>query len=65
VFGGERIQGLMSLLQIEDLPMENKMLSDSLNDAQRKVESYFFGAPRAARPPRMRGRRPAARPRAL
>ncbi len=44
VFGGERIQGLMSLLQIEDLPMENKMLSDSLNDAQRKVESYFFGA---------------------
>ena len=26
VFGGERIRGLMSAFQIEDLPMESRML---------------------------------------
>jgi preprotein translocase subunit SecA len=32
----------MSAFQIEDLPIESKMLSDALNEAQRKVEAYFF-----------------------
>lgn len=43
VFGGDRIKGLMSVFQIEDLPIESKMLTDALTEAQRKVESYFFG----------------------
>ncbi|CAL8466787.1 g6323 [Coccomyxa elongata] len=42
VFGGDRIKGLMSVFQIEDLPIESKMLTDALTEAQRKVESYFF-----------------------
>jgi preprotein translocase subunit SecA len=42
VFGGDRVRGLMSAFQIEDLPIESKMLSDALNEAQRKVEAYFF-----------------------
>lgn len=33
----------MSVFQIEDLPIESKMLTDALTEAQRKVESYFFG----------------------
>ena len=48
VFGGERIQGMMKLLQIEDMPIESNMLSNALDEAQRKVESYFFGARAAA-----------------
>lgn len=44
VFGGDRIKGLMSVFQIEDLPIESKMLTDALTEAQRKVEAYFFGA---------------------
>lgn len=43
VFGGDRIKGLMSVFQIEDLPIESKMLTDALTEAQRKVEAYFFG----------------------
>eukprot|EP00884_Botryococcus_braunii_P014936 jgi/Botrbrau1/23443/Bobra.106_1s0004.1 len=42
VFGGDRIKGLMSVFNIEDLPIESKMLTDALNEAQRKVEAYFF-----------------------
>ena len=42
VFGGDRIKGLMSAFQIEDLPIESKMLTDALNEAQRKVEAYFY-----------------------
>ena len=45
VFGGDRIKGLMSIFQIEDLPIESKMLTDALTEAQRKVEAYFFGTP--------------------
>ena len=44
VFGGDRIQKLMTLFQIEDLPIESQMLTNALNDAQRKVEDYFFGS---------------------
>jgi preprotein translocase subunit SecA len=43
VFGGDRIKGLMSVFQIEDLPIESRMLTDALTEAQRKVEAYFFG----------------------
>ena len=32
----------MSAFQIEDLPMESKMLSDALDTAQKRVENYFF-----------------------
>ena len=34
----------MTLFQIEDLPIESQMLTNALNDAQRKVEDYFFGS---------------------
>jgi preprotein translocase subunit SecA len=44
LFGGERIQGLMDTLGIEeDQPIENKMLSNSIENAQRKVEGRNFG----------------------
>ena len=32
----------MTAFAIEDLPIESKMLTDALNEAQRKVEAYFF-----------------------
>ncbi|XP_074303697.1 protein translocase subunit SecA, chloroplastic [Silene latifolia] len=42
IFGGDRIQGLMRAFRVEDLPIESKMLTRALDEAQRKVESYFF-----------------------
>jgi len=42
IFGGERVTQLMSLFQVEDLPIESSMLSASLDEAQRKVETYFY-----------------------
>jgi len=43
IFGGERIVGLMNTLQIEDnIPIESKVLSSSLDNAQKKVESYYY-----------------------
>lgn len=42
IFGGDRIKGLMSAFRIEDLPIESGMLTSALDEAQRKVESYFF-----------------------
>ena len=42
VFGGDRIQGMMSMFQVDDLPIESGMLTKSLDEAQRKVEAYFF-----------------------
>ena len=44
LFGGERIQGLMETLGIEeDQPIENRMLTNSIENAQRKVEGRNFG----------------------
>ncbi|MDF2567037.1 MAG: secA [Oscillospiraceae bacterium] len=44
LFGGERIQNLMSALKIEeDQPIENKILTNSIESAQRKVEGRNFG----------------------
>uniref|UniRef100_A0A061SHA1 Protein translocase subunit SecA n=1 Tax=Tetraselmis sp. GSL018 TaxID=582737 RepID=A0A061SHA1_9CHLO len=42
IFGGNRIQNLMSAFRVDDLPIESDMLTRSLNEAQRKVEAYFF-----------------------
>ena len=44
LFGGERINSLMEMLGIdEDTPIENKMLTNSIESAQRKVEERNFG----------------------
>ncbi|MCO5561757.1 hypothetical protein L7F22_015380 [Adiantum nelumboides] len=42
IFGGDRIQGLMRAFRVEDLPIESKMLTKALDEAQKKVENYFF-----------------------
>jgi preprotein translocase subunit SecA len=42
IFGGDRIKGMMNMLQIGELPIESGMLTKSLDEAQRKVEAYFF-----------------------
>ncbi len=43
LFGGERIQNMMSMLKIdENQPIENKMLTNSIESAQRKVEGRNF-----------------------
>lgn len=44
LFGGERIQNMMNVLKIEeDQPIETKMLSNTIESAQRKVEGRNFG----------------------
>ena len=44
LFGGDRINNLMEALGIdEDTPIENKMLTHSIESAQRKVEERNFG----------------------
>ncbi len=43
VFGGERIAGLMDRLKVdEDTPIENRIISKSLEGAQKKVEGFNF-----------------------
>lgn len=43
IFGGERIAGLMNRLKVaEDMPIENRMISRSLEGAQKKVEGFHF-----------------------
>lgn len=42
IFGGDRLKGMMSAFRIDDLPIESKMLTNALDEAQRKVESYFY-----------------------
>jgi len=44
LFGGERIQNLMESFKLEDdVPIENKILTGTIENAQRKVESRNFG----------------------
>ena len=44
LFGGERINSLMETLGIdEDTPIENRMLTGSIESAQRKIEERNFG----------------------
>lgn len=43
IFGGDRIKKLMEVLNVpEDLPIESKMVSKAVNQAQAKVESVNF-----------------------
>ena len=44
LFGGERVQNIMNMLKIEeDQPIETKMLTNTIESAQRKVEGRNFG----------------------
>ncbi len=44
LFGGERIQTMMDTLKIdEDMPIENGMLTKTIENSQRKVEGRNFG----------------------
>ena len=43
IFGGERVAGLMDRLRVdEDTPIENRLISRSLEGAQKKVEGFHF-----------------------
>jgi preprotein translocase subunit SecA len=43
IFGGERIAGLMGRLKVDDeTPIENRIISKSLEGAQKKVEGFHF-----------------------
>ncbi len=43
IFGGERLKGLMKTLQLpEDMPIENKLVTGSVEKAQKKVEANNF-----------------------
>lgn len=43
LFGGERIQKVMTLLNVpEDMPIENGMITSSIESAQKKVEARNF-----------------------
>lgn len=45
IFGGERISNLMETLKIpEDQPIENKLISRAIGQAQSKVEGFHFDA---------------------
>lgn len=45
IFGGERIASIMDRLGVdEDTPIENRVISRSLEGAQKKVEGYNFDA---------------------
>ncbi|MBE6807038.1 MAG: preprotein translocase subunit SecA [Ruminococcaceae bacterium] len=44
LFGGSRIDGLMNVLRVdEDMPIEAKMLSNAVENAQRRLEERNFG----------------------
>jgi preprotein translocase subunit SecA len=43
VFGGDRIAGLMTLLKMpENIPIEHAMVSKAIENAQSKVEGFYF-----------------------
>jgi len=43
IFGGERVAGIMDRLKVgEDMPIENRLVSRSLEGAQKKVEGFHF-----------------------
>ena len=43
IFGGDRIKSLMGLLKIpDDMPIENKMISGAIEQAQSKIEGMNF-----------------------
>jgi preprotein translocase subunit SecA len=43
IFGGDRIATIMNRLKVEeDVPVENRLISKSLENAQKKVEGFHF-----------------------
>lgn len=43
IFGGERMKNLMNMLGLpEDMPIENKLISRSIESSQKKVEGHNF-----------------------
>lgn len=43
IFGGDRVKNLMETLGVpEDMPIENRMVSRSIESAQRKIEGHHF-----------------------
>jgi preprotein translocase subunit SecA len=43
IFGGDRISSIMDKLKVEeDVPIENRLISKSLENAQKKVEGFHF-----------------------
>ncbi len=43
IFGGDRLKGMMELFRVEeDMPIESKMLTRSLEGAQQKVETFYY-----------------------
>jgi len=43
LFGGEKIKRMMEILKVpEEMPIENRMLSGSIESAQKKVEGHHF-----------------------
>ncbi|HIK36698.1 MAG: preprotein translocase subunit SecA [Geminocystis sp.] len=45
IFGGERIASLMNAFRVEeDMPIESPMLTRALENAQRKVEIFYYDA---------------------
>ncbi len=43
IFGGDRVAGLMEAFRVEeDMPIESRMLTGSLEGAQKKVETYYY-----------------------
>ncbi len=43
IFGGEQIQKVMSLLKMPDnVPIEHRMVSNAIQNAQTKVEGFYF-----------------------
>src|SRR5690606_25401340 len=45
IFGGDRVGAMMSRMGVDDeTPIENRIISKSLEGAQKKVEGYNFDA---------------------
>ncbi len=45
LFGGERLSNMMDMLKTpEDMPIENKMISKSIENAQKRVEGQHFAS---------------------
>ena len=43
IFGGDRMKGMMEMLKIpEDMPIENKMISNTIESSQKRVEGHHF-----------------------
>jgi preprotein translocase subunit SecA len=43
IFGGDRVERLMEMFRVEeDMPIESKMLTSSLEGAQKKVETFYY-----------------------